>query len=62
MKLFTWNVGVANHATSGFAPSYEEATTRIKNYVDQYKALNVEVVHYSVEDPSGEILLSMDIT
>lgn len=61
MKLYSWNVGVGDHSTTGFATSYEHATAKIKELVDLYKASNVEVVHYSVKDPSGEILLSMDL-
>jgi hypothetical protein len=61
MKLYSWTVGVRDHATTGFASSYTEAVAKIKDLFDLYKDQRVDVVHYSVEDPDGVVVLAMDL-
>lgn len=61
MTLYTWCVGVSDHATTGFATTCEEAQAKVKEFVDRYKSMNVEVVHWSITDPNGCCLVSMDM-
>lgn len=59
-KLFSWSIGVSDHATSGFATSYEGAADKIKELAKLYREEKVEIRSYSIDDPDGVRLLSMD--
>lgn len=61
MKLYSWSIGVSDHATSGFATSYEAASEKIQELAKLYRESNVEVRNYYIDDPDGVRLLSMDI-
>ena len=60
-RLFSWTVDIDDHGTTGFATSEEEAKNKVYQLVDLYRAINKSVTHYSIEDPSGVTVLSMDL-
>lgn len=62
IRLYSWSIGVSDHATSGFSPSYEGAVEKIREMAKLYQESNVAVKEFSVDDPDGVRLLSMDMS
>lgn len=60
IRLFSWSIGVSDHATSGFATTYEGAAEKIKEMAKLYQEERVEVRNYYIDDPDGVRLMSMD--
>jgi hypothetical protein len=60
IRLYSWSIGVSDHATSGFSSSYEGAVEKIREMAKLYRKSNVDVKEFWVDDPDGLRLMSMD--
>ena len=58
--LYSWFVGINTYATSGFAPSYEEAVEKIREMTKLHRESGEDVKEFWVDDPDGLRLISMD--
>lgn len=61
MKLYTWEVGVASHSTTGFASTYDTALEKIRELCSLYREIQVEVRSFSIDNPEGICVMSMEV-